>query len=80
MHEVYTGTERGVLTIQEYVLNQVLTYVLSKLYCTSCKHYYKLHLDLSCAWLDSHIEGNIMQSKFMLMRLDCTNRICQLVL
>ena len=25
VHEVYTGTERGVLTIQEYVLNQVLT-------------------------------------------------------
>ena len=30
VHEVYTGTERGVLTIQEYVLNQVLTYVLRK--------------------------------------------------
>ena len=25
VHEVYTGTERGVLTIQEYILNQVLT-------------------------------------------------------
>ena len=25
VHEVYTGTECGVLTIQEYVLNQVLT-------------------------------------------------------
>ena len=25
VHEVYTGTERGVLTIQEYVLNLVLT-------------------------------------------------------
>ena len=33
IHEVYTGTECGVLSIQEYVLNQVLTYVLSNFYC-----------------------------------------------
>jgi hypothetical protein len=31
VHEVYTGTEWGVLTIYEYALNQVL--ILSKLHC-----------------------------------------------
>ena len=40
VHEVYTGTEQGVLTIQEYVLNQVLAKQVP-LYVPMNTHVYK---------------------------------------
>ena len=60
VHEVYTGTEWGILTIQEYVLNQVLT--ISKinrtsLYLLQSNHRHSILRGVECLWAN-HVKTN----------------------